>query len=751
MQDTQNGTDMNPIPDQDDAHPDSVRLEVGGMHCSSCVSHVERALRSVDGVEDAMVSLADSTARVTGSGLVSDRLASAVRDAGFEAVPIEASRSLADERDDLDRRVRARVDRWRLRTIVGIGIWIPLAGMHWFGPSTHDDLALRWILAGVASVSFLYVGWAFFQSALEALRAKTSNMDTLVSIGVISAYVYSLVVLILETSSGTHQFATYFMDAAGLLAFISLGHFLEARTTAQAGGALRALLELQPDHVERVSSPDADRGDRLPTSEVVPGDLLRVRPGERVPVDGLIVRGATAVDESSITGEPLPVERSEGDELLAGTISTNGLVTVRATVDGNSTSLSRIVEIVRAAQASKSRIQKFVDTVASVFVPIVLLIAATTFVLWLVLAPADGLQQAVVNAVTVLVIACPCALGLATPTAIMAGSGAASQRGILVRSADALERAATVEGFCLDKTGTLTEGRPEVLEAEDDVLRMAGALARGSNHPLSVAIASELLGRGLDAPIAESIEEQPGVGLSGRLEGARWQLVSLAVAGRRGWVEAVEPPEATTCSVLVRDEVPEGFITFSDRTRPEAPRLVERLRGMGLEPDLLTGDRVGVARSLGRELGLGEASIHAECSPEAKVEFLRRDPRRLAMVGDGINDAAALAEAGARGGVGIAIGSGANVAVESADVVIPGDRLLSTIESITIARATRRTIRQNLVLSLLYNTCAIPAAAFGLLGLHGPLVAGLAMGLSSFSVVSNSLRLRFSLQRMPIE
>ena len=727
---------------------DAVRLEVDGMHCSSCVGQVERALRNVDGVDDAMVSLADSTAQVSGSGLDPQRLAKAVQEAGYGALPLASQRSLADERDDLDRRVHNRVDRWKARTVIGVGLWIPLAAVHWFGPAGHGSLALQWVLAGIATISFLYVGWAFFTSAWEALRARTSNMDTLVSIGVIAAFVYSLVVLILETL-GLHTSAvTYFMDAAGLLAFISLGHYLEARTTAQAGGALRALLDLQPDHVELLDSAKATSGRSVSTAQVVPGDLILVRPGDRVPVDGEIITGSTALDESSITGEPLPVERTVGDEVIAGTISTNGVIAVRATVDGNSTSLTRIVEIVRAAQASKTKIQKFVDTVASVFVPIVLVIAAVTFVLWLTLAHSDALQHAIVNAVTVLVIACPCALGLATPTAVMAGSGAASHRGILVRSADALERAAVVSGICFDKTGTITQGRPEVTDADDDVLIHAAALAAGSNHPLSNAIISALEQRELKPLPAESIEEQPGIGLTGQIAGSEWQLVSASVALSRGWIQHDQIPADSTCSVLVRANAVQGVLTFSDRIREDAPRLIQRLSTLGLRSNLLTGDREGIAQSVARHVGLDPDAVHAELTPEGKVDFIRSSSQPLGMVGDGINDAAALAESGARGGVGIAIGSGTNVAIESADIVIPGDQLFRIIDALFIARSTRRTIRQNLFLSLAYNTCAIPIAAVGLLGIHGPLVAGIAMGLSSVSVVSNSLRLRRGLQRL---
>jgi Cu+-exporting ATPase len=725
----------------------SVRLEIEGMHCSSCVGHVEEALKSVDGVDGAVVSLADATAQVSGKSFDEGELVQAVRSAGYTASPLASEQSLAQEREDLERRTAARSLRWRSRVIVGFVIWIPLAIVHWFGGAfgiPMDAHLVHWCIAGVATIPFLYVGWAFFKSAWEALLVRTANMDTLVSIGAISAYVFSVAELIRETVGG-HESTLYFVEASGLLAFISLGHWLEARTTAAAGGALRALLELQPDEVVRLSSPTDSSGQTVTSSSIRPGDLIQVRPGDRVAVDGEIVEGHSAMDESAVTGEPLPVDRSPGEQVIAGTVSTNGLLVVRTTTDGNTTTISRIAEIVRNAQASKTKIQKLADRIAGIFVPIVLVIAAITFGSWWIFGSEDAFVHAVVNMVTVLVIACPCALGLATPTAVMAGSGAASAQGILVRSAEAMERTAVIGGVCFDKTGTLTVGRPTVESADDETIRLAAALSMGSTHPLSVAIVKEASDRGLEVPGATDITEKPGRGLTARVGAANLELQSASVALAEGTIQEEIVAPGRTCSVLLEDGDFRGTITFTDKVRDDAAELIRELHARNIVSILVTGDRRSVAEELASEIGLDPDQIHAELSPEQKVEIITSLPMTVAMVGDGINDAGALAEAGARGGVGIAIGTGTNIAIESADVVIPADRLLAVIETIRISRSTRHVIRQNLALSFLYNTCAIPIAAIGLLGSIGPLVAGIAMGLSSFSVVANSLRLRLQL------
>lgn len=726
-----------------------VRLEIDGMHCSSCVAHVEEALTSVDGVDSATVSLADSTAEVRGAGITAPTLVDAVRSAGYGAEPIALRRSLAEERIDLERRVAARALRWRRRVVIGLATWFPLAFVHWFGGLLglpRHSLSLDWIVAGVASVAFFYVGFAFFQSAWEALRARTANMDTLVSVGAISAYLFSSVELVLRTT-GEGQVPLYFVEVAGLLAFIAFGHWLEARTTAAAGGALRDLLALQPDEVVRLADRADTSGTVVPSASIRPGQFILVRPGDRVAVDGSIIEGRSAMDESAVTGEPIPVERGPGEPVVAGTISTNGRLVVETTTDGDATTISRIAEIVRAAQATKTRIQRLADRIAGVFVPIVFAVAAITLGAWWTLGGEQGLADGIINAVTVLVIACPCALGLATPTAVMAGSGAASRRGILVRSAEAMERAATVEVVALDKTGTLTLGRPRVENADDAVLRIAAALAAGSAHPLSEAVHAAALERGLEVPSVTEVLETPGRGVRGVVDGDSAELLSASIAVAEGRLDAEAVPEGRTCSVLEVDGAYRGAITFTDPVRPDARDLVAALGGLRVTPMILTGDRRSVASELAAELGIPTESVHAELTPEGKVSAVTGAGVPVAMVGDGINDAGALAEASARGGVGLAIGAGTNIAIESADIVIPADRLVSIVDALRISRATRRTIRQNLGLSFLYNTCAIPVAALGFLGSIGPLVAGIAMGLSSVSVVANSLRMSVRMRR----
>ena len=460
----------------------------------------------------------------------------------------------------------------------------------------------------------------------------------------------------------------------------------------------------------------------------------------------MIIDGRSAMDESAVTGEPLPVERGPGEPVTAGTVSTNGRLVVQASTDGDSTTISRIAEIVRSAQATKTRMQHMADRIAGVFVPIVLVVSVVTFAAWWLLGGEGGVAEGIINGVTVLVIACPCALGLATPTAVMVGSGAASTQGILVRSAGAMESAAVIDMVHLDKTGTLTRGQPRVEDAEDAVLARAAALAAGSAHPLSVAVVEAARERGLEVPRGADLIEHPGRGVSGTVDGVQLELVSARVVSEEGLGDVGKIPEGRSCSVLLEHGEVRGRITFSDELRPDAPALISALREMGIESGLLTGDRRGVALQVARAVGIDEANVHADLRPEDKVRLVSESTGRVAMVGDGINDAAALAAAGAGGGVGIAIGAGTNIAIESADIIIPADRLVTIVDSVRIARATRKTIRENLVLSFLYNTCMIPVAAFGLLGSSGPLIAGAAMGMSSVSVVVNSLRMRHRLR-----
>lgn len=738
----------------------AARLRVNGMHCAGCVGKVESALRRVPGVADAEVSLTGAMALVRGQAGEqapdTEALVEAVRSTGFTAEPMERRESLAERREAMERRRLAAVRRWKWRVIVGGAVWLPLEMLHWFGPSIgihthHPSGGLPFWIGVVASLAvFAYVGSAFYVSAFRAARSRSTNMDTLIAIGATAAIGLSVFNLA-RALSGVADLPLYFTEAAGLLTLIALGHWLEAHMTARAGSALHDLLSLQPDEVVKLASPDAAEGAVTPTESVMPGDHVLIRPGERIAVDGEIVRGSSSIDESVVTGESIPVDRTTGGAVVAGAMNLTGRLVVRATSDGTETTIARIAEIVINAQSGRTHIQRLADRVAAVFVPAVLAIAAVTLLGWGVLT-GDWITG-LVSATTVLVISCPCALGLAAPTAVMVASGAASRTGVLVRSPETFERAAAVRVVAFDKTGTLTRGTPRVVEADDEPLALAAALATSSSHPLSVAISDAARERSLDVAAVSDLAETPGVGLSGLVRGTRVEVISTSTATRRG-IDFPESPDDASVSVVLTDGQVAGVIAFRDEPRDDAAALLQTLAAEGIETHLLSGDRSPVVESIAQDLGIDAARAHGGLSPEDKVARVRelaeaavRSGGTLAMIGDGINDAAALAEAGARGGIGIAMGTGTNVAIESADVVIPGDRLGAVLDVLGIARRTLRTIKQNLALAFVYNSLAIPAAAFGLLGVHGPIIAALAMAVSDASVLGNSLRLAAGLRR----
>ncbi len=726
------------------------------MHCAGCVGSVEKALQSVPGVASASVSLAHASADVAGSHLDVDALVSAVDRAGYKARPVAARTSVAEQRSDIEQRQTRQAIAWRRRALVGIVASIPMIPMHlpasWTGiEHLHGELNwYTWLSVVLSTIVQVYVGSAFYTSAWHAATKRTTNMDTLIAIGSTAAFGFSVVVLFGHLLGYEPQQPFYFSEAAGLLTLISIGHWLEARTTAAAGSAIRELLSLQPDEVTRLADENDASGQTVRSADIVPGDFMLVRPGERIAVDGQIVNGSSSVDESIVTGESMPVQREADSKVIAGSLNQTGRLIVRAETSGLDTTVSRIAEMVRSAQSSKAEIQRLADYISSIFVPSVLGIAAVTFLGWLLFADADNLTHALVNATTVLVISCPCALGLATPTAVMVGSGAASRRGILVKSAATLERCASVNLIMFDKTGTLTEGKPAVQEADDEPLRLAAALAGASTHPLSKAIVAAAQQRSLNVPRADHVDESSGKGLSGRVEEREVHVLSPSAANEAGYESASNENDDATRSVVVVDGKTIGSITFVDQMRPQTRELIESLRTRGVEAMLLTGDRKAVAERIGAAAGLRPEMIRADLRPEDKVAAVReatQQGRIVAMVGDGINDAAALAEASSRGGVGIAIGSGANIAIEAADVVIPGESLDRLVDLLRISGESLRTIKQNLFMSFIYNTLAIPVAALGLLGMQGPLLAAAAMGLSDLSVIGNSLRLKWRLSR----
>lgn len=641
-----------------------------------------------------------------------------------------------------------------------------------FGRVSPRVLAIAQML--LATPVVLWGGWPFFERALRSVVTWRLNMFTLVGLGTAVAYLYSLAAVLLpgafpaslRTASG--QVAVYFEAAAVIITLVLLGQVLELQARARTSSALRALLGLAPKTARRLME---DVEEDVPLEDVVVGDRLRVRPGEKVPVDGVVTEGRSPVDESMITGEPTPVLKSEGDSVTAGTVNSTGAFVMRAERVGSATLLAQIVRMVAQAQRSRAKVQRLADVVASVFVPTVVLVAVVTFIAWALWGPPPALAFALVNAVAVLIIACPCALGLATPMSIMVGTGRGARVGVLIKNAEALEILEKVDVLLVDKTGTLTEGRPRVTSVqavsgtdEAELLTLAAALERASEHPLAAAVLAVAKDRGLELPKAENFESIAGRGVSATLGGRPIALGSQAWI-EETWIEktwaeenqdqvrnlvlAAEAARAAGATVIFCAEGCrlkgrlKGLLAISDPIKESTPRALVALRAEGVDVIMVTGDNAQTARAVADELGIGQ--VEAEVLPEGKdrvVQRLRDEGHTVAMAGDGVNDAPALA----RADVGIAMGTGADVAIESAGVTLVKGDLMGVLRARGLSRATMRNIRQNLVFAFLYNSLGVPVAAgvlypvFGLL--LSPMMAAAAMSLSSVSVIGNALRLR---------
>jgi Cu+-exporting ATPase len=749
-----------------------VSLPVEGMTCASCVNRIERFLGRADGVESASVNLASEQATVRYDPARIDRagIVGAIEAAGYDVRPeVTSSGAVRTPEAELDAHelVRAAERRALLRdgvaaTVIGLAM---MAVTMWPGGLPLSMQQLNLLLLVPASFVQLVVGRRFLSRALRGLRHGELTMDTLVAMGTGAAYLYSVVITLFpeQVMAAGLPLDTFYETAAIIIGFVLIGRWLEARAKGQAASAVRALLRLRPD-TARVLRDGVETEVRV--GDVRIGDLVRVRAGERIPVDGVVVEGASAVDESMLTGESLPVEKLPGDRVTGATVNAHGTFVVRTDRVGADTTLAQIARLVEQAQGSKAPIQRTVDRVVAWFVPAVALTAAVTFVAWLAFGPEPRLPLALSSAIGVLIIACPCAMGLATPTAIMVGTGKGAEAGILVRDAAALERAATVTAVVLDKTGTLTRGRPEVTGVHVDgierleLLHLVAAAERGSEHPLASAIVRRAGTDGVDAEsgTVAGFAAVPGGGVRATVDGravlagsARW-LVEAGIptrsTGSTGSLTeaAAAAAEAGQTGVWVAvDGEVRGLLAVADRLKPEAAAAVSQLRRAGLDPWLLTGDREPVARAIGAAAGIGPDRIVAEVKPAdkaARVAALQATGLRVAMVGDGINDAPALAQAD----LGVAMGTGADVAVEASDVTLIGDDLRAVPGSIGLSRATMRIIRQNLVWAFGYNVLLIPVAAGILYPLTGwtlsPALAAGAMALSSVSVVTNSLRLR---------
>jgi Cu+-exporting ATPase len=722
------------------------RLEVEGMSCASCVGRVEKALRQVPGVLDASVNLANETATVTVAGRDTDTalLAAALKRAGYALrAPVRAE---AAARPRLGEGARVA-----LAALLSAPLVLPMLGMavgvHWMLPA-----ALQFALA--APVQFV-LGARFYRAAFSAVRAGTGNMDLLVALGTSAAFGLSSWHWL--AGAGVHQL--YFESSAVVITLVLLGKWLEARARRETTAAIRALQALRPASARvRRGAVDVD----VPLAEVVVGDLVVVRPGERIAVDGQVQDGTSEVDESLISGEALPVPRGVGDRVTGGAVNGSGALLLRTTAVGAESALARIVRLVESAQAAKAPIQKLVDQVSAVFVPAVLVVAVATLLGW---GLATGQwSTATLNAVAVLVIACPCALGLATPAALMAGTGVAAQHGILIKDAQALEVARGVQVVAFDKTGTLTEGRPrlvDALAADGDraaLLGAAAALQAGSEHPLARAVLDAARAV-LDAARAERVAAATarglhavaGRGMAGEMSGIEWRLGSARWMQESGVdLAALDPARVAalqaagrTVSYLAQMAQPPrlaGLLAFGDEPKPGAAAAIARLHALGLRTVLVSGDNRGSAAAVARRVGIDE--VRAEVLPEDKariVSALQKDEagrrRIVAMVGDGINDAPALAAAD----VGIAMGSGTDVAMQAAGITLMRSDPGAVADAVALSRATTAKIRQNLFWAFAFNAVGIPLAAAGLLS---PVIAGAAMAMSSVSVVSNALLLR---------
>ncbi|MDE2822480.1 MAG: heavy metal translocating P-type ATPase [Chloroflexota bacterium] len=746
----------------------NVSLNIGGMTCAACVSHVEKALREVDGVESSAVNLATERATVQYAADVAgiEELRAAVEDAGYSVLSVGGDEEISgNPRQIADLRVKAAFSlavAAFIMTIMAI-------------PAVSDILPFRldFLLLVLTTPVQFWAGKRFYVGAWSALKHGTSNMNTLIAVGTSVAFGYSAVVTVLHDRwiFAHYDAATFFETSAAIIGLVLLGRFLEARVKGKASEAIKGLMSLRPETATVIR--DGEEA-KIPIEDVAVGDLLRVLPGERIPIDGKVLDGLSWVDESVLTGESMPVEKNVNDDVYGATVNTTGSLTVQATGVGRDTVLARIIRLVEEAQGSKAPIQRLADAVSSYFVPAVIAVAAAVFLVWLVVGPSPSYVYAMVASVAVLIIACPCAMGLATPTAIMVGTGKAAELGVLIRSAETLERTHKTDVVVFDKTGTLTTGVPEVTGivtrgvAESELLTFAGTLEKSSEHPVGWAVvtAAEQRDLSLDSPVQDAMA-QPGMGIVGRSDGRTIAVGNLRLMEQRAFdLNGLDKSgdemarSGKTVSYVAVDEKVVGVIAVSDTVKEGAGEAVSVLKRQSIEVVMLTGDSQQTAEAVARSLGIDK--VIANVLPEDKADHiaaLQRDGAVVAMVGDGINDAPALAQAN----VGIAVATGTDIAMEAADITLIRGDLMGVARAISVSRKTMRTVRQNLFWAFAYNVALIPVAAgilypvfaangvpealtpaLGEFGFLNPILAAGAMATSSVSVIANSLRLKRS-------
>ncbi len=714
---------------------------IKGMHCASCVYTNEKALKAIPGVKSAVVNLATGKGTIISGGTIDSRLIhDAVKSVGYEAL-FEASEVLDDK---IKKEKQQELKDLKTKTIISLGIgglivWGSFPGIMEFAPLVLRNFYVQMILAAIVQ---LWAGWDFYKAAVNSIRRRLANMDTLVVMGTTVAFTYSVFVTLYPEffMSLKIEAMPYFDVSTVIIGLILLGRLFEAQAKAGTGEAIGKLIGLQAKTARIL------RGGReidIAISEVRVGDSIRVRPGEKIPVDGVILEGDSAIDESMVTGESIPVDKHKGDVVIGATMNKSGSFIYTATKVGNDTMLAQIIKLVEEAQGSKAPIQRLADIISSYFVPIVIMLSIVTFTAWYVFGPNPAALLAMLNAIAVLIIACPCAMGLATPTAIMVGTGIGAQAGILVRDAESLETAHKVNTVVFDKTGTLTKGKPEVTNLISidknnnaiNLLRLAAAIEKNSEHPLGEAIVKRAEGEKLTLDKVSRFHSIAGKGVEGLIAGKKVYVGKLLKDKKNKEAVRLEEEGKTVVYVYISEKLA-GIVAIADTIKDSAPEAVSALNKMGITTVMITGDNQAAARTIGKKLGIKR--ILAEVMPQDKekeVKKLQSEGKIVAMIGDGINDAPALAAAD----IGIAMGTGTDVAIEAAGITLINKNLMSVVSALKLSSKTMKTIKLNLFWAFAYNIVLVPVAMMGMIS---PILASGAMAFSSVSVVLNSLGLK---------